>query len=345
MPLRIDQLAGHLQRGPLSHCYVVSGDEALLCLEAQDAIRTAARAQGFEERTVIHADARMDWSALDEAASGLSLFASKRLLEIRLPTGKPGKSGAQALQTHARRRDDGTLTILSLPKLDWSTRKAEWVQTLEASTTWIDVPMIGRDRLPEWIAGRLARQKQRATREALEFLADRVEGNLLAANQEIGKLHLLYGEGELTLDQIRAATLDVARFDPAALPGAMLQGDRLRVARLISGLRAEGEPLPLILWLVTDELRTLLRLRQGIADGKPAAQVLRGARLNASPALVERMMPRLEPVRLASMLARCAELDRLAKGLSVAGRDADPWLELTEVVLSLHSGANGPVRS
>jgi DNA polymerase-3 subunit delta len=334
MQVRIEQLAAHLERGPLAGCYVVCGDEALLALETQDAIRAAARAQGFSERQVLHADARMDWSALEQAASALSLFASRRLLEVRLPSGKPGKAGALALQEHARRKDPDTLTILSLPRLDWAARKADWVAALQASAAWIDVALIPRERLPEWIAARLARQRQRAGRDALEFLADRVEGNLLAAHQEIGKLQLLYGEGELSLEQIRQAVFDVARFDMAALPAAMLAGDRARILRLLAGLRAEGEPLPLLLWMVSEELRGLLRLHQaGGARLSPGA--LRSVRLNAPAALVERALPRIPPGRLAEGLARCARLDRLAKGLAVAEMDDDPWLELADVALSL----------
>lgn len=339
MRLPTEQLAAHLARGRLSRCYVVSGDEALLSLEAQDAIRSAARAQGYSERQVLHADARMDWSALTQAATGLSLFASRQLLEIRLPSGKPGKNGAAALQAHAQRSDEDTLTLISLPTLDWATRKAAWVGSLESAATWIEVTPVGRDRLPDWLAGRLARQKQSAGRPALEFLADQVEGNLLAAHQEISKLHLLYGDGELDIEQIRAAIFDVARFEGVSLPGAMIAGDRGRIVRTVAGLRAEGEPLPLLLWMVSEELRNLLRLHQAVAAGRPFAGAVRGMRLGAPPAMVERLLPRLSAARLSALLARCADLDRIAKGLGVATRDDDPWLELTEVVLGLSSAA------
>ena len=339
MRLPTEQLAAHLARGRLSPCYVVSGDEALLSLEAQDAIRVAARAQGYTERQVLHADARMDWSALQQAATGLSLFASRQLLEVRLPSGKPGKNGAAALQAHAKRKDEDTLTIISLPALDWATRKAAWVATLESAATWIDAAPVTRERLPDWLAGRLARQKQSAKRPALEFLADQVEGNLLAAHQEIAKLHLLYGDGELHLDQIRAAIFDVARFEGESLPGAMIAGDRGRILRTLAGLRAEGEPLPLLLWMVAEEVRNLLRLLQAVAAGRPFAGAARGMRLGAPPATVERLLPRLTVPHLAELLARCADLDRIIKGLSVPNRDDDPWLELSEVALGLSARA------
>jgi DNA polymerase-3 subunit delta len=337
MQVRIDQLDQHLRRGPLARCYVVSGDEPLLGLEAQDAIRTAARRQGFDEREVLHADARWDWSALTQAATGLSLFSQRRLLEIRLPSGKPGKAGSLALQTHAARADADTLTLVSLPRLDRATRASDWASALQAAGVWIEVSGVARERLPDWIAMRLGRQRQSAPPEALEFLADRVEGNLIAAHQEIGKLRLLHGEGALSLEQIRAATLDVARFDIAALPAAMVAGDRARIVRLIEGLRAEGEPLPLILWMVSEELRGLLRLKQNASAGRGAGNTARFVRLNTPAPVVERMLPRLSRSALALALRRCARLDRLSKGLSQRACDDDPWLELMDVVLGVHA--------
>lgn len=337
MQLRIDQLGQHLERGRLARCYVLAGDEALLSSEAQDAIRAAARAQGYSERQVLHADARMDWSVLDQVATGLSLFSRRRLLEIRLPSGKPGKAGSESLQVHARRDDEDMLTIISLPKLDRATRNSAWASALQSAGVWIDIATIARDRLPDWISARLARQQQSTTRAALELLADRVEGNLLAAHQEIAKLHLLYGPGELSLEQIRSAIFDVARFDIAALPAAMLAEDKSRIIRLLAGLRAEGEPLPLLLWMVSEELRNLLRLQQAVAAGRPFASAVRSVRLSSPPALVERALPRVTAARLADLLARCAELDRLAKGLHLADRDDDPWLELTDLALGLQA--------
>ena len=335
MLIRSEQLEPHLRSGRLARCYVICSDEPLLSLEAQDAIRAAARSQGFGERQVLHADARMDWSLLQEAASSLSLFSQRRLLEIRLPSGKPGKKGSEALQIHAAREDEDSLTIVSLPRLDRATRNSEWASALQGAGVWVDIASVPRERLPDWIAARLARQRQSTSRAGLDFLADRVEGNLLAAHQEIGKLHLLYGDGELSLGQIQAAILDVARYEGNSLPAAMLAGDKSRILRLIAGLRAEGEPLPLLLWMISEELRNLLRLQQVVAGGRPFAAAVRMARLSAAPALVERVLPRLSARRLAEMLARCAELDRLVKGLALADGDDDPWLELSELAFGL----------
>lgn len=335
MLIKPDQLFAQLQKGQLAPCYVVSGDEALICMEVQDAIRKVARAQGYDERQVIHADARTDWSSLHNAAATLSLFASRQLLEIRLPSGKPGKLGAQALQEHVAKQNPDVLTLISLPQLEWSTRKADWVQALQQQAVWIDVQPLARERLPDWIANRLARQEQKASQEALEFLADRVEGNLLAANQEIAKLQLLYAPGTLSLENIRHAVFDVARFDLSALTTAMLTADHRRTLRLIEGLRAEGQPFPLILWVVTEELRGLLKLQQMQVNGRLPSGALRGIRLSAPLNLIERVLPKLTETKLAILLERCSRLDRLSKGLKVSNMDDDPWLELADLAIQL----------
>ncbi len=335
MQIAPEQLAAHLARGRLARLYTVSGDEPLLAIEAQDAIRAAARAQGYAERQLLHADARWDWSQLAAAAGGLSLFAERRLLELRLPGGKPGKAGGAALTAFARRSDDdGLLALICLPRLDRATRAGEWASALAAAGAWIEVQPVGRERLPAWIAARLARQGQSAPPVALEFIADKVEGNLLAAQQEIAKLGLLHPAGALDLEAVRSVVLDVARYEVFGLPPALLAGDRKRIVRLLAGLRDEGEPLPLLLWAVGEELRSLLRLRRELDSGAAFAGAVRGYRFAGPPAQVERALEHLDSARLADLLGRCAELDRLAKGLAVPGRDSDPWLELTDLALA-----------
>lgn len=338
MLLKPDALAAHLQgrlkQGVLAPIYVVAGDEPLLAIEALDAIRAAARACGYSEREVLHADARFDWSRLAQAASGLSLFAERRIVELRLPSGKPGKAGAEALREFAQAAPPDLLALLSLPRLDRETRASRWAAALEHAAVWIDVERIERPLLPEWIGRRLARHGQRAPREALEFIADRVEGNLLAAHQEIGKLALLYPPGELSLQQVADAVLDVARYDVFALAPALLAGDAGRALRLIEGLRAEAEPLPLVLWVVAEELRTLLRLQEATAAGKPFAAAARELRVwGPREKLMPKALQRLPAATIAALLARCADIDRLIKGLAAPNRDADPWLELSEIAL------------
>jgi DNA polymerase-3 subunit delta len=335
MQIKAEQLRLHLGKGRLARLYVVAGDEALLAIEAQDAIRAAARSAGFAERTVLHVDFRFDWSLLEQAARSGSLFSERRLIDVRLPSGKPGKDGAEALARYPDGTAEDTLTLLCLPRLERSARESAWARALEAAGVWVDVPAVERAALPDWIGARLERQRQSAPRDALEFLADRVEGNLLAAHQEISKLALLFAPGGLTFEQVSDSVLNVARYDVFALPRAVVEGDRTRIGRTIEGLRAEGEALPLALWVVSEELRTLLRLKHETAAGRPFASAARdlrvwGARLQAAEAALARVS---EP-KLAALLARCAQLDRIAKGLPAPGCDSDPWLELTDIALS-----------
>ena len=336
MQVRAEQLAARLARGPLASVYVVSSNEPLLAMEAQDAIRAAARAAGFSERQVIHADGRSDWSLLAGAAQGLSLFAEKRIIEIRLPSGKPGREGGEALRQHAATTTDDLLTLVCLPTLDRTTRNSSWAAALEAAGVWIDIPALSRGDLPAWIGQRLKRQGQAAPAEALTFIADRVEGNLLAAHQEISKLGLLHPHGELSLEAVQEAVLDVSRYEVFGLSTAMLTGDRKRVLKVIAGLRAEDEPLPLILWVVGEDVRTLLQLRAALDGGMPFAQATRKVWVRRDKEeAIQAALRRLDTTRLARLLARCAELDRISKGLTVAQRDSDPWLELSEIALGV----------
>jgi DNA polymerase-3 subunit delta len=346
MQLKPDALPGHLARGPLARTYVLAGDEPLLAIEAADAIRAAARAAGFTEREVLHADARFDWSQLARAGSGLSLFAEKRIVDIRLPGGKPGKEGAAALAAHARSLDrpggEDSLTLLTLPRLDRRARATDWAMAFEGAGVWIDLYRIERESLPAWIGQRLARQQQRAPREALEFVADRVEGNLLAAHQEIRKLGLLYPARELSLQDVMDAVLNVARYEVFALPQVMLTGDAARVLRTLDGLRGEGEALPLVVWTMSEALRTLARARAHVAGGQPFSVFARNNRVwGPQEALMQRALPNFDDGRLARMLQRCGDVDRISKGLPVANRDADAWLELAAIATEVAQTAAG----
>jgi DNA polymerase-3 subunit delta len=347
MQIRADALTALLhkaERGqPLPPVFVVASDEPLLSLEAQDAIRGVARKQGYTERDVLQADGRFDWSRLAEAAGGLSLFADKKIVEIRLPGGKPGVAGAAALETHAAHAGEGLLTIVALPRLDRRVRETRWVAALERAGVLVEIDSIERARLPQWIGERLARQDQRAGGEALEFIAERVEGNLLAAHQEIAKLGLLYPAGELTLAQVADSVLNVARYDVFQLPLAMLGGDAARVRKTMTGLEAEGEAIPLVLWAITEELRTLMRVKAAVLSGRPFSMAARENRLwGPRERLVERLLPGLSIPALAGGLERAARIDRLAKGLRAPEADSDAWLELTDLALSVAATSAAP---
>lgn len=341
MQVKGDALGGVLTRaqraGALPPVFVVAGDEPLLAIEAQDAIRATARGLGYAEREVLQADARFDWSRLAAAAKGLSLFAERKIVEIRLPTGKPGTAGSAALEAHAEAAGEGVLTLVALPRLDRRGKETRWVAALERAGVLVEIDAIDRTRLPQWIGQRLARHQQRAGADGLEFIADRVEGNLLAAHQEIEKLALLYPAGELTLAQIADSVLNVARYDVFQIPVAMLAGDAARLRKSMAGLEAEGEAIPLLLWVVTEELRMLLRVKDQVESGRPFDSAVRGYRVWGREKLIERALARMTPASLAAALQRAAEIDRLAKGLRAPRSDSDAWLELTDLVLGIAS--------
>ena len=314
----------------------VASDEALLVQEAQDAIRATARAVGYSEREVLQADARFDWSRLAQATQGLSLFAERRIVDLRLPTGKPGLAGAAALEELAQNLADDTLMMIALPRLDRRARETRWVSALERAGILLEIDSVDRARLPRWIGERLGRQQQSAAEDALVFIAERVEGNLLAAHQEIAKLGLLYPTGELSLAQVADSVLNVARYDVFQLPLAMLAGDAPRVQKTMAGLRAEGEAIPLVLWAITEELRMLIRVKSQVDAGRPFSMAARENRLwGPRERLVERALGRTDVGRLGRAVARAATVDRLAKGLRAPQADSDPWLELTDLALEL----------
>jgi len=334
------QLAGVLGRavreGRLAPVWTITGDEPLLAIEAADAIRAAARQLGYSEREVLHLDARADWSRLAEAASGLSLFAERKILELRLPSGKPGTTGADALEVFARHAGEDTLAILSLPRLDKRTKEGRWFTALAEAGMVVEVWPVDRAHLPGWIADRLKAQGQRASSEALDFIADRVEGNLLAAHQEITKLGLLYPERELSAEEVRDAVLNVSRFELGALPLALLAGDAARAARTLDGLAAEGTAIPLILWALLEEIRALIKLRAAVDAGRPLAQALREARVwGPREDAMKRAVARVTRPQLERALVHAADIDRISKGLRAPGRDSDPWVELKALATAL----------
>ncbi|AXK39097.1 DNA polymerase III subunit delta [Crenobacter cavernae] len=329
--LSADALAGQLERG-LAPLYFVHGEEALIALEAADAIRAAARAAGYGEREVLIAEGGFDWSRLAEASQSLSLFTSLKLLEIRIPGGKPGNEGAAALQALAEAPPADTLMLVILPKLEKTQLSSKWFTALAAAAQVVEAKPVGRAELPGWIARRLKRQGQTLSAEALQFFADRVEGNLLAARQEVDKLALLFPEGEIGFDDLRASVANVARFDVFQLSEAWLSGDGARVARMLDGLEAEGEAPVLVLWAASEDVRTLLKLRQGLKDGRTVRDLARELRLwGDRQRLAEPALKRIGPRTLMELLPECARADRQIKGAEVG----DAWLTLRRVAARL----------
>lgn len=348
MQIALTQLGQHLQRG-LKSLYTLHGDEPLLVQEAADAIRAAARAQGFTERTShTVAGAHFDWSEVLAAAGSLSLFADKQIVEIRIPSGKPGKEGSPALQQLAANAqdNDSTLTLVMLPRLDKMTRSGAWFAALEGFGVTVQVEPVERNALPAWIAQRLQAQGQRvvageAGQRILQFFADRVEGNLLAAHQEIQKLGLLFPAGELTFEQVEGAVLNVARYDVFKLSEAVLGGQALRVQRMLDGLKAEGEAEVLVHYTLSEDIRALKRVKDAMNAGRPLPMALREQRVwGLKERLFERVLPRISPVGLDNLLHAAHVVDGIVKGLKQPDWPTDGWQALHRLAMMLCGECN-----
>jgi DNA polymerase-3 subunit delta len=335
MQLRVDALDAHLAKS-VAPLYVISSDEHLLALEAADRIRRAARAKGYTERDVLTVERSFKWGELLAANQALSLFGDKKLIELRIPSGKPGKEGGAALQAYAKDLSPDNLTLITIPKLDWQTAKAAWVTALQQAAVYIDIPVVERSALPGWIGTRLAAQGQSADRQSIDFIAERVEGNLLAAHQEIQKLGLLHEPGKLTFEQVHDAVLNVARYDVFKLSEAMLAGDSARLVRMLEGLKGEGEALPLVLWAVAEEIRTLLKLKAAMAQGRPLGVLLKEQRIwGPRERLMEPALRRLSLATLEQALQDAAQVDKLVKGLRAKGFAGDAWDAMLQLALTV----------
>jgi DNA polymerase-3 subunit delta len=351
MPMRPDQLPAYLKQalppqaaGPVRALVVLHGDEPLLAQEAADTVRAAARAAGCDERVVFDiAGAHVDWSGVVGAAQSMSLFSAARLVEIRIPSGKPGKEGGEVLRRYAQQLPDDVVTLITLPRLDSTTLKSPWFTALEAAGASVRIDPVDRSTLPAWIARRLAMQGQHVRegeegQRTLAFFADRVEGNLLAAHQEVLKLGLLHPPGELSAEQVEAAVLDVARYDVRQLAEAVLAGQVARALRMLEGLRAEGESPVSVHWQLADDLRALHRVRRAQDEGQPLPMALSAARVwGPRQRLIERALPRLSGRALDRLVVAASLCDGIVKGLRRPDWPEDPWLALQRLVLmTLH---------
>ena len=339
MNLAPAQLAEHLKRG-IKSLYTLHGDEPLLAQEFADNLRAHARGLGYTERTVhTVSGAHFDWSEVLASGGSLSLFADRQIVEIRIPSGKPGKDGSVALQHIAERAqgDDSTLTLIMLPRLDGMTTKGAWFGALESYGITVRFEPIARGMLPQWISQRLQAQGQRVAageegQRTLQFFSDRVEGNLLAAHQEIQKLGLLYGTAEggiLSFEQVENAVLNVARYDVFKLSEAMLGGQTVRVARMLDGLRAEGESEVLVHWAISEDIRSMKRVKDAIQAGRPMPMALKENRIwGIKEKLYERVLPGMTDTTLANLLTAAHKVDGIVKGLKQPDWPASGWQSL-----------------
>jgi DNA polymerase-3 subunit delta len=314
--LNPDSLVTHLQQ-KLLPAYLVSGDEPLLTGEAADAVRARARAAGFTERETHFLERGSDWDDVRASAGNMSLFGSRRLVEIRLPSGKPGVTGNKALVALLERSDPDAIFLILTPRLDRDAQNADWVRAVETHGAWVQVWPIDVDRLPAWLRSRCRRLKLDATDDALELLAERTEGNLLAAHQELEKLTLLVPDGRVTVDTILSSVTDSARFDVFQLGEAALAGDTERALRMIAGLRGEGTEPTLVLWALTKAMRDLWNGMTNGAGGKPRTWQRQSAALDKG-------LRRAGRLSFPALTVRAGRADRMVKG-RLAG---DAWDEI-----------------
>ena len=327
----IEQLSPDL---PLKPLYVIHGEEDLLRVEALDVLRQAARQQGYLNREVYSADsASFDWQELLHAAGSMGLFADLKLLEIHIPGGKPGKAGGDALQELAGRLPEDTAVVLMLPKLERAQMQAKWFAALAKHGVVLEAKAVSGAALPQWIQGRLKQAGLEIEADALSLFAERVEGNLLAAKQEIDKLALLHPRGHLVnMADAEAAVANVARFDVFQLAGAWMSGDAARTARLLEGLEADGEEPVMLLWALAEDIRTLIRLTAALKQGQSVQSVRNSLRLwGDKQTLAPMAVRRISIARLLAALQDCAKIDCMIKGAEVG----NAWAEFKHLTLEL----------
>jgi DNA polymerase-3 subunit delta len=331
MRLEKTQLNQHLAK-QLAPLYLLVGDEPLAQSECLDAIRGAARRAGADERTSYIVERSFNWQQIQQFSQAMSLFSSLRILEIYMPNGKPGIDGGKTLIELSQNPPPDTTTILILPALEREAKNSAWFSALQNATVMVELNEVAPAALPQWIAKRLAAQNQSADANTLAFMAHQVEGNLLAAHQEIQKLGLLYPAGELSSEAIREAVLNVSRYDAFQLGEAVLAGDAERTSRILQGLQDEGEqPVAVmspLIWL----LRPLVRIKHAEIRGENTNNAMTSARIfGERQALTKKALSRLSVRQLEAALQKLCDIDRISKGVM----QGDAWLELSRLCFGL----------
>lgn len=331
MSLDSNQLKQHLTQ-TLSPLYVLVGDEPLAQSECLDALRHAARKAGAGERSSFIVERNFNWQQIQQFSQALSLFSSKRILEIHIPSGKPGVDGGKALTELSANLIPDTTTIITLPSLEREAKNSAWFGNLQSASTLIELNEVAPNQLPAWIAGRLKLQNQTADVASLAFIVHQVEGNLLAAHQEIQKLGLLFPAGEISAEAVRESVLNVSRYDAFQLAEAVLAGDAARTNRILQGLQDEGENAVAVMNPLMRVLRPLVRIKQAEARGENVMNAMTNARIYGDRQnFVKRALGRLSVRQLEAALQKLCDIDRTAKGVM----QGDAWLELSRLCFGL----------
>lgn len=333
MPLTLAQFRDQLARPELQPVYLLAGDEPLLLLEAADALRARARELGYSEREVLDVESDFDWNALTMAAASMSLFASRRLLDLRLPTGRPGKDGSATIVDYCRNPPPDTVLLITCTQ--WSKQHAgAWVDAIDKAGAFVPIWPLRPEELPVWVRQRMTRAGLKPDDGAVQAMAARIEGNLLAAAQEIENLKLLHGAAALDVDTLEHLVADSARYDVFRLTDAALAGDGARALRVLAGLRAEGEQVPGLMGWIVNQLQALARLA---AAGNLGA-ALRAERIwPAREALYRKALARGDATHWQRCLAAASIVDRAGKGRA----DGDAWVLLERLIAAIAQPRSG----
>ena len=324
-----DQLLSHLKKAE-SPIYIVSGDEPLLVQETCDLIRSRLNEAGFTERELFHAETNFDWQQVLFSANSMSLFAEQKLLEIRMTTAKPGDKGV-ALQSFVENPSQGTIILLVMPRLDQRTQQTKWFKTIEQAGVFVQVWPIELKDLPRWIDSRFRKAGLTATRDAVTAMVDRIEGNLLAAVQEIERLKLVSVDGRVDVAEVSEGVADSSRYDVFTLLDAAVGGDAIRTLKIVQGLQLEGVDMLYIVAMLSRELRGLTMMARALKSGSLDAALKQGRVWAKRKTLVSKCLTD-HPVReFQELLSRLSDIDRMIKGISTG----NPWNELTCVMLQL----------
>lgn len=333
MKLKAQQLASNLKQG-LQPLYLISGDESLLVQESCDLIRKHCRSAGFSEREVFHVETNFNWDDVLLSANSMSLFADKKFIECRFKTNKPGKDGSEALLKYLQSPSPDTVLLLIMPKLDTNSQRSKWYKVLEKSAVTLPIWPIERYQLPRWIQGRLQEHGLNASDDAVDFLADNVEGNLLAAKQEIEKLRLLVNEQRIDLNMMMSLVSNSSRYTVFNLVDKCLSGNAQAAMRTLQGLKSEGTEVTIILWSLSREIRTLHRLQFAQQQGLPLNQVMRNERIFESrQRLFQNALQRLSIRKLEMLLRKSRLIDQSIKGI----KNESPWMQLEQLSMQLCS--------